>query len=225
MFTISVSDLDPKYVFCMLWVRKMSLYLAKVVENGRFVSCCGKMCQTSMNFTSFIGQAQTAIDGKGRSSFPREFRRQLTAAEGSEFVVTRGPDRTLRLFTLPEYEKFMADLDCRSDRRQADLVRRNLWPTVVELDALDKTSKKALVMGILLTQIMLVLKQRRERTTPPKTCPECLAAGRKAARARRYDRDQIRALRAEGLMLKEIAARMGCHTDTVRKALREGGMR
>ena len=87
-----------------------------------------------MNYTSFIGQAQTAIDGKGRSAFPREFRRQLQASDGEEFVVTRGPSRTLLLFTLPEYEKFMADLDSRSDRRQADLVRRGLAPTVVELD-------------------------------------------------------------------------------------------
>lgn len=114
------------------------LGLAEVVENGRFVSCCGKMCQTSMNFTSFIGQAQTAIDGKGRSSFPREFRRQLQASDGDEFVVTRGPAQTLRLFTLPEYEKFMADLDSRSDRRQADLVRRGLAPTVVELDGQNR---------------------------------------------------------------------------------------
>ena len=126
--------------------------VAKVVENGRFVLCCGKMCQTSMNFTSFIGQAQTAIDGKGRSSFPREFRRQLTASEGENFVVTRGPAQTLRLFTLPEYEKFMADLDCRSDRRQADLVRRNLWPTVVELDGQNR---------ILLPKILLEYAGRK----------------------------------------------------------------
>ena len=86
-----------------------------------------------MNFTSFIGQAQTAIDGKGRSSFPREFRRQLGPTE-----ITRGPNQTLRLFTLPEYEKFMADLDSRSDRRQADLVRRGLAPTVVELDGQNR---------------------------------------------------------------------------------------
>ena len=91
-----------------------------------------------MNFTSFIGQAQTAIDGKGRTSFPREFRRQLSASEGNEFVVTRGPDRTLRLFVLPEFEKFMADLDARSDRRQADLVRRGLCPTVVEMDGQNR---------------------------------------------------------------------------------------
>ena len=138
MFTKTSPNQGPKYVFCMLWVRKLRPHLALVGENGKFVTCCGKMCQTSMSFTSFIGQAQTAIDGKGRSSFPREFRRQLSASEGSEFVVTRGPDQTLRLFTLPEYEKFMADLDCRSDRRQADLVRRSLWPTVVELDGQNR---------------------------------------------------------------------------------------
>ena len=88
--------------------------------------------------SSFIGQAQTAIDGKGRSSFPREFRRQLLPTDGEKFVVTRGPANTLRLFTLPEYEKFMADLDSRSDRRQADLVRRSLHPTVVELDGQNR---------------------------------------------------------------------------------------
>lgn len=91
-----------------------------------------------MNSHLFIGQAKTAIDGKGRSSFPREFRRQLTAAEGEQLVVARGPAKTLRLFTVPEYEKFMADLDSRSDRRQADLVRRSLWPTMVELDGQNR---------------------------------------------------------------------------------------
>ena len=122
----------------MLSGKKIRGYLAEVVENGRFVLCCGKMCQTSMNFTSFIGQAQTAIDGKGRSSFPREFRRQLGPTEGEEFVITRGPAQTLRLFTLTEYEKFMADLDSRSDRRQADLVRRGLCPAFVELDGQNR---------------------------------------------------------------------------------------
>ena len=91
-----------------------------------------------MDFTSFIGQAQTAIDGKGRTSFPREFRRQLAESEGKEFVVTRGPDHTLRLYVLSEYEKFMADLDSRSDRRQTDLVRRGLGPTVVEMDGQNR---------------------------------------------------------------------------------------
>ena len=35
-------------------------------------------------------------------------------------------------------QKFMADLDARSDRRQADLVRRGLSPTVVEMDGQNR---------------------------------------------------------------------------------------
>jgi len=91
-----------------------------------------------MNFDSFIGHAQTAIDGKGRTSFPREFRRCLVAADGNEFVVTRGPDKTLRLFVIDEFKKFMKSLDDRPDRRQADLVRRSLCPTVVEMDGQNR---------------------------------------------------------------------------------------
>lgn len=111
-----------------------------------------------MNFSSFIGQAQTAIDGKGRSSFPREFRRQLSAADGNEFVVTRGPNQTLRLFVLSEYEKFMADLDSRSDRRQADLVRRALCATFVELDGQNRIllPKKLLEIAGLKDEVLYV---------------------------------------------------------------------
>ncbi len=50
----------------------------------------------------------------------------------------KGKDLLLRLFVLSEYEKFMADLDSRSDRRQTDLVRRGLCPTVVELDGQNR---------------------------------------------------------------------------------------
>lgn len=91
-----------------------------------------------MSFTSFIGQAQTAIDGKGRSAFPREFRRQLTDVDGKEFVVTRGPDHTLRLFLLSEYEKFMMEVDQRSNSQEADTLRRGLGAALVELDGQNR---------------------------------------------------------------------------------------
>ncbi len=91
-----------------------------------------------MSFTSFIGQAQTAIDGKGRSAFPREFRRQLTDADGKEFVVTRGPNHTLRLFLLSEFEKFMLEVDQRSNPQEADILRRRLGSTLVELDGQNR---------------------------------------------------------------------------------------
>ena len=91
-----------------------------------------------MNLSRFIGKAQTAIDGKGRSSFPREFRRQLGPTEGNEFVVTCGPDYTLRLYLLSEFDKFMAEIDASNDRHQAEIFRNQLEATTVEMDGQNR---------------------------------------------------------------------------------------
>ena len=45
MFTIFVLDHGSRYAFCMLLECFLRLPIAKVGENGRFVLCCGKMCQ------------------------------------------------------------------------------------------------------------------------------------------------------------------------------------
>ncbi len=91
-----------------------------------------------MEMSYFIGQAKTAIDGKGRSSFPREFRQQLSAEEGERFVVTKGPNRTLWLFVLNEYEKFLADLEKSKTRLEAEKFRKNLCEALVELDGQNR---------------------------------------------------------------------------------------
>ena len=109
-----------------------------------------------MNLPYFIGNAKTAIDGKGRSSFPRELRRQLWPTEGTEFVVARGPDYTLRLYTLPEYEKFMSELDAFKDRRQADKFRKQLEASPVEMDGQNRIliPKKLLEYAGLTTEVV-----------------------------------------------------------------------
>ena len=43
-----------------------------------------------------------------------------------------------------------------------------------------------------------------------------------ATRPRKYDHDEMRALRASGMTYDEIAERLGCHPNTVAKALRKG---
>ncbi|MEE1067326.1 MAG: MraZ N-terminal domain-containing protein, partial [Fibrobacteraceae bacterium] len=86
-----------------------------------------------MNFRIFIGEAQTAIDEKGRTAFPRDFRRQLSDGERENLVVTKGPEGSLRLFVFSEFEKFMAELDSMRDRRLAELVRGNLSMQLVNL--------------------------------------------------------------------------------------------
>lgn len=87
-----------------------------------------------MIFRRFIGEARTAIDEKGRTAFPRDFRRQLEDNERDYLVVTRGPEGSLRLFVYEEFEKFMAELDTMPDRRRAEIVRSKLSMQLVALD-------------------------------------------------------------------------------------------
>lgn len=64
-------------------------------------------------------------------------------------------------------------------------------------------------------------RQRRTYTKPPKTCPDCLAKGKKAGKGRKYDKDEILALVDQGLGQREVAERVGCCVDVVRRARRE----
>ena len=116
-----------------------------------------------MNLPSFIGKAKTAIDGKGRTSFPREFRRQLWPTEGPEFVVTCGPDHTLRLYVLEEFAKFMAEIDAYKDRYQAEIFRNQLDATPVELDGQNRIliPKDLLEYAGLTTEVVYAAGRRR----------------------------------------------------------------
>ncbi|MCQ2102723.1 MAG: MraZ family transcriptional regulator [Fibrobacter sp.] len=92
-----------------------------------------------MNFEKqFIGQAKSAIDGKGRCAFPREFRRQMTHEDGSEFVLTNWMRDRLRLFVRSEYEKFMDEVDRWPNRKDAQQFRLGLRATLVELDGQNR---------------------------------------------------------------------------------------
>ncbi len=66
-----------------------------------------------MELNAFIGNAKTAIDEKGRSSFPREFRRLLSEEEGSSLILAFGSRDSLILFTLEEYSKYIAKIESR----------------------------------------------------------------------------------------------------------------
>lgn len=66
-------------------------------------------------------------------------------------------------------------------------------------------------------------RQRWTYTKPPKTCPDCLAKGHKAGKGRKFDQQEILALVDQGLSQREVAERVGCCVDVVRKARRESG--
>lgn len=55
----------------------------------------------------FIGQYQHIIDGKGRVIMPARFRDRL----GDTFIVTRGLDRCLFIYTLDEWQRLASNLE------------------------------------------------------------------------------------------------------------------
>lgn len=89
-----------------------------------------------MELDEFIGQAQTAIDEKGRTPFPREFRRVLSEEEGRSLVVSHGPRDSLILFTLAEYRKFVAHIEARPATPK-NVTFRRLFKANSHLVALD----------------------------------------------------------------------------------------
>lgn len=77
-----------------------------------------------MELNEFIGQAKTAIDEKGRTPFPREFRRLLSEEEGKSLILSFGGNDSLILFTLEEYRKFIARIEARPATPKNDRFRR-----------------------------------------------------------------------------------------------------
>lgn len=56
--------------------------------------------------TGFFGEYQHSLDDKGRLTIPSRFREAL----GQDFVITKGLDRCLFIFTAEEWEKFQEKL-------------------------------------------------------------------------------------------------------------------
>lgn len=58
----------------------------------------------------YIGHSTVAIDAKGRTNLPREFRKELpTVAEG-RIVAVPGPFETLHIFDFPAFQRLLGSL-------------------------------------------------------------------------------------------------------------------
>ena len=71
----------------------------------------GKLLMEDLN--EFIGQAKTALDEKGRTPVPREFRRLLSDEESKSLIVSFGIGESLILWTIEEYRKFVVHIETR----------------------------------------------------------------------------------------------------------------
>lgn len=64
-----------------------------------------------MQIAGFIGKATVAIDGKGRTNFPREFRKMLRPEAEGVVVVTIAEEKTLALYPAYEWNKYVGYLE------------------------------------------------------------------------------------------------------------------
>ncbi|MCB9189115.1 MAG: division/cell wall cluster transcriptional repressor MraZ [Flavobacteriales bacterium] len=60
--------------------------------------------------TGFIGEYQCKLDVKGRLSLPAEMRKQLSPNDAESFVISRGVDDCLSLYTMTEWDRVMEKL-------------------------------------------------------------------------------------------------------------------
>lgn len=60
--------------------------------------------------TGFIGEYHCKLDAKGRLSLPADLRKQLSPDDAESFVISRGVDDCLSLYTMSEWNRVMERL-------------------------------------------------------------------------------------------------------------------
>jgi MraZ protein len=60
--------------------------------------------------TGFIGEYHCKLDAKGRLSLPADMRKQLSPEDAESFVISRGVDDCLSLYTVSEWSRVMEKL-------------------------------------------------------------------------------------------------------------------
>src|SRR5262245_4450723 len=76
-----------------------------VLENN------GSERKNLMRLESFIGKATLAIDSAGRTNLPKDFRKVLAEENKGQVVVTIAESRTLALYPLSEWNRYIQYID------------------------------------------------------------------------------------------------------------------
>lgn len=75
---------------------------------------CGKLCSFVVGIifimVGFLGEYEIAMDAKGRFLMPSGFRKQLPEDQNLQFVINRGSEKCLNLYTIQEWDKITVRL-------------------------------------------------------------------------------------------------------------------
>ncbi len=87
---------------------------------------------------SFIGEYEVAIDAKGRFLLPAGLRKQIADGQGERFVVNRGFESCLVLYTMDVWELISARINKLNDFNPKERALKRLFlngANIVELDS------------------------------------------------------------------------------------------
>jgi MraZ protein len=91
--------------------------------------------------TSFLGEYEVAIDAKGRFLLPLGFRKQLAEGAGEKFVVNRGFENCLTIYTMGTWSAISEKINKLNDFKPNVREFKRLFlngATMVEVDSADR---------------------------------------------------------------------------------------
>ena len=96
-----------------------------------------------MRLETFIGKATLAIDAAGRTSLPKEFRKVLHDENKGQVVVTLAENRTLALYPLSEWNRYVQSLSEFGKGPEVSKLR-TLVTAMAKLSVLDAQNRISL---------------------------------------------------------------------------------
>jgi MraZ protein len=91
--------------------------------------------------SSFLGEYEVAIDAKGRFLLPSGFRKQIAEGKGEKFVINRGFENCLSIYTMDVWAALSEKINRLNDFKPAVREFKRLFlngATIVDLDSADR---------------------------------------------------------------------------------------
>jgi MraZ protein len=111
--------------------------------------------------TGFIGEYHCKIDSKGRLLIPSELRKQLSPEDQEQFVISRGVDECLSLYTITEWGTVMNKLRALNrfkvkDRKFARMFQKGATKVPVDSNSRILLPKSLLSWACIQKEIVIV---------------------------------------------------------------------
>jgi MraZ protein len=98
-----------------LWIKTGFSFPQWKWENVLFCVNLDRFSPNHNLMTGFLGEFEATLDSKGRFLLPAGFKKQLPEGESTRFVVNRGFEKCLSLYTMESWEPLFARIKTLND--------------------------------------------------------------------------------------------------------------